>query len=75
MLKETQNPNTDRVDNIIAYESGQLTDIQTIEFFADLISSGIVWNLQGSYGRTAAHLIDGGYIDANGTILKHLLVI
>lgn len=75
MLKNTNNPNTDRVDNIIAYETGQLTDIQTIDFFAELINSGIVWSLQGSYGRAATSLIENGYIDKNGSILRYPVVI
>jgi hypothetical protein len=31
-----------------------------IEAMQHLIDTGIVWNLQGSYGRAAAHLIESG---------------
>ena len=48
------------IDNIIAYESGDLDEHQTIEFFQGLIDSGLVWQLQGSYGRTAHSLIEAG---------------
>ena len=50
----------DRVDFIIAYESGELTDEQVVEGFQDMINDGSVWNLQGSYGRAAEALLDAG---------------
>lgn len=60
------------IDAIIAYESGQLNDNETLELFSTLIKSGMAWKLQGSYGRMAASLIEGGYINRNGTIIKDL---
>jgi hypothetical protein len=54
----------DTVDKIIAYEGGDMSDEETIEFFQELINSGLVWNLQGSYGRTAKQLIDAGLCTA-----------
>ena len=53
---------------IIAFESGELTTEEQIELFARLIKSGMAWTLQGSYGRTAKHLIDSGVIDTDGEI-------
>jgi hypothetical protein len=50
----------DLVDKIIAYEDGTLDEQATIAFFQDLINSGLVWQLQGHYGRTAASLIQAG---------------
>ena len=32
-----------------------------VEAFQHLIDTGIVWTLQGFYGRTAAQLIDNGF--------------
>lgn len=32
----------------------------TIEAWQTLIDSGLAWNLQGWFGRTAQHLIDTG---------------
>ena len=32
-----------------------------MEGFQALIDSGMVWSLQGAYGRQAAALIEGGY--------------
>lgn len=51
----------DQVDKIMAFESGELDDEGVIELFQELIDSGLVWKLQGSYGRTAKALIDAGY--------------
>lgn len=50
----------DQVDKIIAFESGDLDFEATIELFQELIDSGLVWQLQGSYGRTARALIEEG---------------
>lgn len=50
------------VDEIIAYESGELTsEEEIIDFFQKLIDSGLAWKLQGSYGRMAMHLINNGF--------------
>lgn len=46
---------------IIAYESGELGEDETIELFQHLIDSGLAWSLQGHYGRTAKEFIDNGY--------------
>lgn len=51
----------DQVDKIIAYESGEMDDSQIIQFFQELIDSGLVWKFQGHYGRTAKFLIEEGY--------------
>lgn len=49
-----------QVDQLIAYEQGELSDDETISFFQSLIDSGLAWSLQGHYGRTAANLIQSG---------------
>lgn len=59
------------IDLIIAYEQGELDNEQTINLFASLISSGLCWSLQGSYGRAAARLIDAGLIDRRGRVLSY----
>jgi hypothetical protein len=50
----------DVVDKIIKYENGNMTNKETIEFFQELIDSGMAWKLQGHYGRTAVHLLEEG---------------
>lgn len=52
----------DLLDRIVRYESGALTEEEMIELFQYLVDTGIAWNLQGHYGRTAAALIDAGII-------------
>lgn len=58
------------VNKIIAYESGELSDNDTLELFAELIKTGQAWTLQGSYGRMAQSLIANGFIDRKGNILR-----
>jgi len=60
------------VDKIMAYESGELEAGDTLKLFADLVRSGEAWSLQGSYGRVASGLIEGGYISKEGKILKDI---
>ncbi len=48
------------VAKIIAYENGELDENEVVEFFQELINSGLVSQLQGAYGRIAAALIQAG---------------
>ena len=50
------------VDKIIAYESGEMNDDEIIGFFQELLDTGLCWQLQGHYGRTATALIKEGLI-------------
>ena len=59
----------DLCGRIIAYESGELSVIETVELFAELIRTKMAWSLQGCYGRQAAAFIRAGVISSNtGTI-------
>ena len=49
------------VENIIKYENGEMKEEEVIEFFQDLINTGMAWQFQGHYGRTAAYLIEAGH--------------
>lgn len=51
----------DLTSDIIAFECGELDEEQTINLFQNLINTGLAWQLQGSYGRTAAALIEAGH--------------
>ena len=50
------------VDNIIRYEQGDMNEEEVIEFFQELVDTGLAWKLQGHYGRTAKVLIDYGWV-------------
>ena len=52
----------DVTGNIIAYESGELDEGETITLFQHLVDTGLAWTLQGSYGRMAHRLIEAGYV-------------
>ena len=62
---------TNIVDKIMAYECGEMDEGDTIDFFSQLIISGMAWKLQGSYGRTAQALIDGGILDIDGNVVEY----
>ena len=51
----------DQLSAMIGWEEGALNQQETIQLFQGLIDSGLVWSLQGCYGRTAAALIQAGY--------------
>ena len=55
---------------IMDYETGTLGDKDTLQLFADLIKSGMAWNLQGHYGRTATSFLEIGVIDPAGNITE-----
>tara|TARA_B100000123_G_C25389338_1_gene279402 strand:+ start:318 stop:518 length:201 start_codon:yes stop_codon:yes gene_type:complete len=42
-------------------DTPDVSEEQYIAAFQSLIDAGVVWQLQGWYGRTARHLIDAGY--------------
>ena len=49
------------IDKIVAYENGEMEDPQeTVQFFQEIINSGLIWQLQGHYQRTAKSLIEAG---------------
>lgn len=50
------------VDQIIAFEQGDLDEDATIALFQALVNSGLAWQLQGAYGRMASQLISAGLV-------------
>jgi hypothetical protein len=62
----------DTVGFIMAFENGELDEQEVAEGFQHLIDSGVVWQLQGMYGRTAADLIRNGLCqDTHGVLAKN----
>lgn len=59
-MQDSVENSMDLLDDMIAYEQGELSDEQSIDLFQKLIDNGLVWQLQGSYGRTAHALISAG---------------
>lgn len=49
-----------QLDKIIAYECGELSKEEAIKLVQELIDTGLAWQLQGHYGRTAKTLIEAG---------------
>ncbi len=71
-VKKCTSKTFDCVGRIIAFENGELSAGDTLELFAHLIKTGTAWQLQGSYGRAAAGLIESGHISKDGEILKEI---
>ena len=61
--------NNKRVELIMEFEGGEITEENALKLFSHLIKTGLCWKLQGFYGRTAQNLIDNKVIDKNGKIL------
>jgi hypothetical protein len=53
---------TDLVSKIVEWESGEMSEEDEISFFQEMVNSGVVWQLQGAYGRQAKAMLDAGVI-------------
>ena len=51
-----------QLDDMIAWENGELDEKKTIKLFQELVNNGMAWRLQGMYGRQAKDLLDAGLI-------------
>ena len=50
------------VDKIIEYETGTMTEEAVVEFFKELLATGTIYALQGSYQRMMQALINDGRV-------------
>lgn len=50
------------VERIVAFESGETDEDETLELFQYLVNTGQAWTLQGAYVRMAMSLIQRGLI-------------
>ena len=48
------------ITDISDFEAGEMDEETMADFFQGMIDSGVVWQLQGHYGRTAKALIEAG---------------
>ena len=56
----------DLLQDLIDYEDGILDPDETLDLFSSLVRTGLVWELQGHYGRTASGLIQAGVLTPSG---------
>ncbi len=47
---------------LLQFEDGALDDDSVLDLFQRLVDSGLAWQLQGSYGRMAAALVEAGLV-------------
>ena len=59
---EFSKPQFDVVGAIMEFESEGLPEEELVELFQHLVDTGLVWHLQGTYGRIAADMIDAGLV-------------
>jgi|SRR5579872_3880308 len=58
----------DYVSALMEFENDSLSDEKTLELFQYLVDTGLAWQLQGFYGRTAANLLERGLIHDNNKL-------
>lgn len=54
--------------DITRYEEGELDPSLVIKLFSDLIRTGVINHLQGSYQREAMRLIEAEILNPDGTV-------
>lgn len=61
----------DIVGRMMAFENGELTNDEALQLFSELVKTGMAWELQGAYERTAYDLIGRGILAEDGEILGY----
>lgn len=56
-----------------AMEYEECTPEQQQAAFGYLVKTGLAWSLQGWFGRRARYLIENGYLDSEGNVLKPMI--
>ena len=57
---DEKEPSASLLDDLLAFEEGELSLHETVALFQRLIDDGTVWLWPGTYGRTATDLIRAG---------------
>ena len=66
-LVRQASPTFDVGEFLVRFECDEdITTDEVIEGFQYLVTTGLAWSLQGTYGRTAVALIDAGLVTAPG---------
>ena len=65
---KTEKEELDILSLILNFEDGNISNYNFYKLFSYLIETGLVWQLQGSYGRIGKELIESGHISKDGTI-------
>ena len=52
----------DLLTQIMSFEQGELDEEGIVKLFQHLVDTGLAWQLQGFYGRTACDLIAAGLV-------------
>lgn len=58
----------DLMQRVIEYETEEHSLEWIVQLFADLVATGLAWQLQGRYGREARAMIDEGVITVQGDV-------
>ena len=55
------------VDYVIAFEEGDIDAPTVFKFFSYILKHGMINQFQGHYSRTARGLIEGGWLNEDGS--------
>ena len=58
------------VNQIMKYESNEMNDDEVVDFFQELLNTGMLFHLQGHYQRTAKMLLHHGVIEIKDSDLN-----
>jgi hypothetical protein len=50
------------ITKVLEYEAGELSNVEVVELFQELVDTGALRHLQGSYQRTARQLFEEGFL-------------
>lgn len=69
-MAEAEAEKYDVVGAIMDFENGEQSARETVELFSHLIQTGTIAGLQGAYHRTAAEMVEMGWLTPEGTVTE-----